>query len=298
LIVSPKVLVTGCRGQLGGDLMSYLGEDYEVVGCDVDDFDIRDAAAVKDAFDRIRPEIVLHTAAYTDVDGCEADCNNALSVNGEATGVIAQQCEVHGARMVYYSTDYVFDGDKDGPYIESDATNPQTVYGQSKLEGERLVAAHCENHLIMRIAWLYGRSGKNFVRTMIRRAHEQQNRAKSGEIIEPIKVVDDQAGNPTWTRDVARQTEKILQGNLTGVIHATATGETSWYGFACELFKLLDLPVQVKPCSSSEFPRPAQRPGSSSLENGRLSELGLSIMPDWRDSLRLFLQQHQTESRI
>lgn len=294
--MSHRILLTGCRGQLGRDLADHLGGGHEVVGFDVDDFDIRDTSAVNRAFAQSEPTAVLHAAAYTDVDGCESDREMAMSVNAEATGVIARACRDHGARMIYYSTDYVFDGCKSGPYVESDATNPQTVYGLSKLEGEREIAANLDDYVIMRIAWVYGLRGKNFVRTMIHLAHEQIGKAKRGEIIEPLRVVDDQIGNPCWTIDIVRQTARILQSDLTGVVHATSEGVVSWYEFACEIFRLLDLPVQISPCSSAQFPRPAPRPANSTLENGRLSDLGLNIMPPWSESLKLFLTSYHTES--
>jgi dTDP-4-dehydrorhamnose reductase len=202
-----KLLVTGSKGQLGRDLISDFSKKYDISGFDIDDIDIRNLEQLKSFFKEKKPDIVLHTAAYTDVDGCEHNVETAMSINAEGTTNIALACREIGAKLIYYSTDYVFDGDKTTPYTETDTPNPQTVYGKSKLEGEKYVTEILEDYIILRIAWLYGAHGKNFVRTMIKLGEEQLKNSKDGQIVTPLKVVDDQIGNPTWTVEIARQTD-------------------------------------------------------------------------------------------
>ena len=283
--------MTGCRGQLGSDLIELLKGEYAVHGVDIQDFDIREYDQVLGCLKEIKPEVVLHTAAYTDVDGCQTNRETATSINAEGTENIARACSEVGAKLIYYSTDYVFDGAKSTPYIESDTTNPRTHYGRGKLEGEKRVTSLLDDYLILRIAWLYGHVGKNFVRTMVQLGFRQMQQTRQGEIITPLKVVDDQFGNPCWTLEIARQTRVVLDNNLTGVFHATSEGETSWYGFARMIFEKLNMPVQVRPCPTEEFPRPAPRPKRSSLENKRLKETGLNVMRRWDIALAEFLDQ-------
>ncbi len=284
--------MTGARGQLGSELVAFFsGRGYPVVGVDVDEFDICDADAVRTAFKRERPDIVLHTAAYTDVDGCESNRDLAQAVNVDGTEHLAKACRKIGARMIYYSTDYVFDGEKPTPYLETDEPNPRTVYGKTKLEGEKAVASWLDEFAVLRIAWVYGKNGKNFVRTMLGLGFKQLREGKAGRIIEPLKVVDDQTGNPCWTLEIARQTERIVANSGHGVFHATSEGETTWFGLAKKIFEILDMPVLVNPCTTEQFPRPAPRPRNSSLENARLKEAGQNVMRPWDAALKEFLQQ-------
>jgi len=288
--VTRRVLVTGCRGQLGSDLIGLPGDRYEITGVDINDFDLCDDAAVRNCLAAVRPEIVLHAAAFTDVDRCESDEAMAMAINAEGTASVARACADVGALMVYYSTDYVFDGASERPYTEEDLTNPQTVYGRSKLAGEERVAAILDNYIILRLAWVYGYHGRNFVRTMIKLGWEQTRAVQRGEIITPIKVVNDQLGNPTWTADIVRQTEAVISSSRRGLFHATAAGDISWYGFAVRIFELLGMNVQVRPCMTEAFPRPALRPAYSSLANRRLQEYGLDVMRPWADALAEFLR--------
>ena len=199
-----EFLVTGCRGQLGRDLMSLLATEHSVQGVDIDECDITDASAVRNTIAEIDPKVVVHTAAYTDVDECESNREQAMIVNAEGTGNVAMACRDSGARMVYYSTDYVFDGANDRPYTESDRTDPTTVYGQSKLQGERAVQTVLDDSVILRIAWVYGRHGKNFVKTMINLGLKQIAAKEAGDEIAPLRIVDDQVGNPCWTMSSVR----------------------------------------------------------------------------------------------
>jgi dTDP-4-dehydrorhamnose reductase len=285
-----KVLVTGCRGQLGRDLVDLLSPRYDVVGIDVEDVDIRDREATAARIAAVSPSVVIHAAAFTDVDACESKIDFAMAVNGEGTRHVAMAAREIGARMIYYSTDYVFDGCKTQAYIETDQPNPQTVYGRSKLAGEKALAELVEDHIIMRIAWVYGRHGKNFIRTMLRLGNEQIVRNRQGEQFAALKVVDDQTGNPTWTVDIVRQTERIMNEDVRGIVHATSEGQVSWYRLACDVFEIQRLPVRVEPCTTDEFPRPAPRPRMSALENARLKSRGLNVMRDYREALMEFLK--------
>lgn len=289
------ILVTGCRGQLGRDLVALFSTEHSVRGVDVDEFDIQDRERTFEVVQKADPGVVLHAAAYTDVDGCEGNRESAMAVNADGAENIALACHKVGARMVYYSTDYVFDGKADRPYTEDDQTDPQTVYGQSKLAGEQVVQGVLDDCVILRVAWLYGRHGRNFVKTMIKLGLKQRHDLHEGRKIAPLKVVDDQLGAPCWTMDIARQTRAVLSGQLTGLFHATSQGETSWYGFTQAIFAAMDIDLVVAPCTSDEFPRPAPRPRRSTLSNQRLNEAGLNIMPDWRTSLEMFLHDHGRE---
>lgn len=288
-------LVTGCRGQLGRDLMDLLATEHTVQGVDVEECDITDTSAVRKTISEINPTVVLHTAAYTDVDGCEAHREQAMLVNSEGTGNVAVACRNLGARLVYYSTDYVFDGTNDRPYNESDRADPITVYGQSKLQGERAVEAVLDEYIILRIAWVYGRHGKNFVKTMIGLGQKQIADKKAGTETTPLRIVDDQVGNPCWTMDIARQTRVVLAGDANGLYHATSEGETTWYGLARAIFATLGMDVEIQPCTSAEFVRPAPRPNRSTLDNSRLMAAGLSVMRPWRTALESFLHEEGKE---
>jgi len=290
-----KVLITGAKGQLGHDLMEILASDYEVVGADIEEFDLRHRSAVQEFFRLRRPDIVVHAAAYTDVDGCESNKDQAMAINGAGTKNIALACKEVGAHLLYYSTDYVFAGDKDAPYSEEDSPDPRTVYGRSKLEGERAIQDILAAHTILRIAWIYGRHGKNFVRTMLKLGADQIKKAEAGESVTPLKVVDDQFGNPTWTVEVVRQTREVLKHRLTGLYHATAHGETSWFRFAAAIFEQMKMPVDLVPCTTDEFPRPAPRPARSSLDNSGLRRAGIDVMRDWNAALSDFLSRHGKE---
>ncbi|MEW5796626.1 MAG: dTDP-4-dehydrorhamnose reductase [Candidatus Zixiibacteriota bacterium] len=288
-----RILITGYRGQLGSDLMLGLAKRYQVSGFDLPEVDIRELRAVLDIVRESRPDIVIHAAAYTDVDGCESDHDLAFAVNRDGTWNVAQACEDIGARMIYYSTDYVFDGRKATAYVESDPPHPATVYGRSKLEGENAVRETVREWAVLRIAWVYGRQGKNFVKTMIRLG--QQQLAVDVDERKSLTVVDDQYGNPTWTVDIVRQTEEVIEHDLRGVFHATSEGEVSWYRFACDIFEELKMKVVVEPCTTRDYPRPAPRPARSSLENQRLKAAGRNVMRDYREALREFLQLHGRE---
>jgi dTDP-4-dehydrorhamnose reductase len=293
MAASGNILITGHRGQLGADLVAGLSPLHKVTGVDLPEVDICDLKQVLKAVRFARPDVVIHAAAYTDVDGCEADHEKAFEVNRDGTWNVAQACAEMGARMIYYSTDYVYDGTSATAYVETDIPNPKTVYGLSKLEGEEAVQDMAPDHAILRIAWVYGRHGKNFVKTMIRIGKQQAAAAPDTRV--PLKVVDDQIGNPTWTDDIVRQTEVILDSDLRGIFHSTAEGETSWYAFARNIFENMKMAVDLRPCTTADYPRPAPRPARSSLENRRLKEAGCNVMRDQRVALAEFLNRYGRE---
>ena len=294
-MAKPKLLITGCRGQLGSDLLKAFADRYMIWGVDIEDFDIGDADAVNDALYSFSPDIILHAAAYTNVDDCESNPKLAMHINTDGTKYIAAACKKIGAKLIYYSTDYVFSGDTDTPYVETDTPAPKTVYGKSKLAGEQHVAEILEDYLILRLAWVYGAKGKNFVRTMIKLGWEQEKTARDGGIITPLKVVNDQTGNPTWTWEIVRQTQLVLEKNLTGICHCTSQGEATWYEFAKAIFDTLNMHVQIKPCTTEEYPRPAPRPKYSVLKNKRLQDAGIDIMKHYREALTEFLTKQKEE---
>lgn len=292
MATTDTVLITGCQGQLGMDLMAHLTTRFTVVGIDQQDLDISNYSGLLELCRMIRPRWVVHTAAYTDVDGCESNPGLAIAVNADGTENVARAAFKVGAKLLYYSTDYVFDGQASEPYVETDAPNPQTIYGQSKLAGEERVRECIENYVIMRIAWVYGQYGNNFVKTITRLGREQLEKKSRGEAIKPLHVVDDQIGNPTWTIEVARQTERMFDSGLFGLFHATAEGQATWYQLTNDIFGYMNLPVEVVPCTSADYPRPAPRPHFSALENQRLNEAGINGMRHYRDALADFLTLH------
>lgn len=295
MAASSRILVTGHRGQLGSDLVTFLAAEHQVSGVDLPEVDITDLNQVLSTVRRLRPDVVIHAAAYTDVDGCETDSETAFSVNRDGTWNVAQACAELGTRLIYYSTDYVFDGTKPTPYIETDLPNPRSVYGRSKLAGEEAVWELLEDYAILRIAWVYGLHGKNFVKTMIMLGKQQLAERKAGRPVSPLKVVNDQMGNPTWTEEIVRQTAKVLDHDLLGTFHATSEGETSWYDFARRVFEILMMDVDIQPCITAEYPRPAPRPARSSLENACLKEVGCNVMRDYQTALEEFLRRYGQE---
>lgn len=271
-------LVIGSWGQLGRELLDVLA-DQAVVGIDRADVDITDPAAVDAAFARIRPTIVVNAAAYTAVDAAETDRDRALAINGTAVGHIARAAAATGvAKLLQVSTDYVFPGTGSTPYPEDAQPGPASVYGQTKLVGERAVLDWLpDSGYVVRTAWLYGEHGNNFVKTMLRL--EQQR--------ETISVVDDQIGQPTAAGDLARQIRLLAESAApAGIYHATNSGQTSWFGLTREIFRLIGAdPDRVHPTDTASFPRPAPRPAYSVLGHGRWAAVGLPAMRPWPDAL-------------
>ena len=277
-----RVLLTGCRGQVGLEVARALRSACKVIAHDRASLDLADATQIAARVREARPHVIVNAAAYTAVDRAETDVAAASAVNALAPGVLGEECRRAGALLVHFSTDYVFDGTKPSPYVESDATNPLNVYGRTKLDGERAIAASGCDHLILRTSWVYGPHGKNFLLTMLRLGAERDE----------LRVVDDQRGAPTSSLQLARLTrELLLERGLararaaSGVYHATAGGETTWCGFARAIFERQERRPRVTPIPSSEYPTPARRPANSVLDTGRLSAALQLRLSDWQTGL-------------
>lgn len=268
-----KILVTGANGMLGQDLCPIL-EDVGafVIETDIDTLDITNTDIVSQAISDIRPDLVIHCTAYTNVDKAEEEPEKAELINVNGTENVAKICGKLGIPLVYISTDYVFDGEKKEPYTPEDKPNPLNVYGKTKLAGEEAVKKYCEKYYIARTSWLYGHYGKNFVETMLEKAGAQQE----------IKVVDDQIGCPTWTVELANGILKLLAMPF-GTYNVCGSGNTSWYGFAKEIFKQSGVDAQLVPCLTEDFPRKAKRPKNSIMDNGKLCR-------NWETALHDYLE--------
>jgi dTDP-4-dehydrorhamnose reductase len=271
-----RILVTGAAGQLGRELVDAAqSAGHEVTALGRVDLDVTDRSAVKRAFTAARPEIVIHAAAWTAVDACETDPERAHRVNTAGSHNVAEEARAAGARTVYISTDYVFDGTKVGPYAEDDVPNPQSVYGRSKLEGEHVMD---KDDLIVRISWICGYHGANMVKTILKLMQSHTD----------LHFVDDQVGNPTLADDAARGILRLIDAGARGVWHLTNQGATSWYGFAGDVLEAAgEDRSRVKPIMTSELqpPRPAERPANSVLANTRMIAAGIEPLPHYRESL-------------
>lgn len=284
-----KILITGASGQLGKDCKRIFHTKHTVYALGSKELDITNHEQVRHHFQLVNPEIVINCAAYTAVDRCETDRENCWRVNAEGPGVIAAACAETGSRMIHISTDYVFDGCKPVPesYSEKEPTHPVSHYGASKLEGEKRVRRKLEDHLILRTAWLYGISGPNFLKTMLRLAVNDPKRI--------IRVVNDQFGSLTWSHRLARQISTLLASDATGTFHATAEGHTTWYEGARFFLEVMDVPFSMEPCTTNDYPTPAKRPINSILENNRLKELGLDRMVPWQEDVTTFANRFRDE---
>lgn len=274
-----RVLVTGAGGQLGADLLRVLaGSPHDVVGLTRAELDVSSAAQVEKAVVDVRPDVVLNAAAYTAVDAAEADEPTAATVNAEGPANLARVCALHGGALVHVSTDYVFAGDATRPYEPADPPGPRSAYGRTKLAGEQAVRELLpERSWVVRTAWVYGETGGNFVRTVVRLAGER----------ETLDVVDDQRGSPTWSRDLAAGLVALAaQAPPPGVYHCTNTGDTTWYGLARAVFAEIGAdPERVRPTTTDAFPRPAPRPAYSVLSDRSWRAAGLAPLRPWRDAL-------------
>ncbi|MFH1690081.1 MAG: dTDP-4-dehydrorhamnose reductase [Candidatus Eisenbacteria bacterium] len=277
-----RVLVTGSAGMLGTELVPLLRGEFEVTAADLDDFDLRDGAATDAFVSRVAPDLIINCAAYTDVDGAEADPAAAFDVNAGGAGNVAAAGERAGARVVQISTDYVFDGTGRRPYREEDEPSPLGAYGRSKHEGERRVIECSSDPLIVRTAWLYGHAGPNFVEKVL-------SLATSGRA---LRVVNDQVGAPTNVRDLAWAIRELIAAEATGVVNATNAGSCSWFDFAREILdRAGHTGVPIEPVTSDEFPRPAPRPGYSVLSLAKLVSLTGREPRNWRDALAEYIAE-------
>jgi dTDP-4-dehydrorhamnose reductase len=277
-----KVVVTGGTGMLGTDVARAAAfVNHEVVAIGHDELDIADAEAVRARIARELPDAVVNCAAYTNVDGAEDDLRTAMDVNGHGARNVAEAAAIVEAPVVYVSTDYVFDGTKDGPYVESDPVHPLSVYGQSKLAGESETARSGERHFIVRTSWLFGTAGRNFVETMLGLA------ADHGEVV----VVRDQVGCPTYTGHLADAIVRLLDTRAYGIHHISGDGSCSWYDFAREIFSQAGTDCRVMSCTTDETGRRAPRPRNSVLESEREDTL---LLPEWQEGLRSYLAERVT----
>ncbi|QQE79199.1 dTDP-4-dehydrorhamnose reductase [Alicyclobacillus sp. SO9] len=274
-----KALVTGARGQLGRDVVSLFSHYHDTFGFGRDQLDITDADTVRKIIREMEPDVVIHTAAYTAVDRAEEDKHQAFVVNAQGSQNVAAAAAEVGAKLCAISTDYVFDGQASTPYTEDSKVNPQSVYGQSKLAGEDYVREITDSHFIVRTSWVFGVHGNNFVKTLL----------KLGKQGKPLKVVNDQFGSPTSTADLAKLLLELVASNRFGTYHASNTGVCSWYDFSREIFRQAGIQVEVEPCTTEEFSRPAPRPAYSVLAHDALRENGFHLLQPWQDALRDFL---------
>lgn len=277
-----KLLVTGVKGQLGYDVCKVLSaRGIEHRGVDIEDFDITNAQAVHDYIAAYRPDGVIHCSAWTAVDRAEDELEKVRAVNAEGPRNIASACKEIGAKLVYISTDYVFPGTGDRFYEPDDPTGPLGAYGVTKLEGEQAVQALLEQYFIVRVSWVFGKNGNNFVRTMLRLAETKSE----------LNVVCDQIGSPTYTADLAPLLCDMVVSEKYGVYHATNEGICSWAEFAEEIFRLAGKDVKVNPVPTSEYPTRAARPLNSRMSKAKLEEMGFSRLPDWHNALVRYLRE-------
>ena len=285
-----RVLVTGVKGQLGHDVMNELAKrNHTGIGVDIEEMDITDAASVERVIKESNVEAVIHCAAWTAVDLAEDEdkIDKVRQVNANGTENIAKVCAELDLKMIYISTDYVFDGQGTRPWEPDDERHPLNVYGQTKLEGELAVSQTLEKYFIVRIAWVFGVNGKNFIKTML----------NLGKTHDQLTVVDDQIGSPTYTYDLARLLVDMVETDKYGRYHATNEGLCSWYEFACEIFRQAAKinpvyeKVHVTPVDSSKYPAKAKRPSNSRMSKEKLTENGFERLPSWQDALERYLKE-------
>ncbi|MGC6177579.1 dTDP-4-dehydrorhamnose reductase [Lacrimispora sp. 38-1] len=277
-----RVLVTGVKGQLGYDVVNELKKrNHEAVGVDIEEMDITDEESVNRVIREAAPDAVIHCAAYTAVDAAEENEELCRNVNARGTGNIARVCRDLDIPMMYISTDYVFNGQGTRPWMPDDNREPLNIYGQTKYEGELEVEENLDKYFIVRIAWVFGVNGKNFIKTML----------NMGKTRDKLNVVADQVGSPTYTFDLARLLVDMIETEKYGRYHATNEGLCSWYEFAGEIFRQAGMNVTVEPVTSDQFPVKAKRPMNSRMSKDKLKENGFQPLPSWQDALRRYLTE-------
>jgi len=282
-----KIAIIGVTGQLGADLKDVLEKEHEIAGLSHTDIEITDIDNVKTVLATVKPDIVLNTAAYHVVPQCEQFPDRAFQINGTGTLNLAKACADLQAKFLHYSTDYVFDGKKECPYVEDDYCNPLNVYAATKLTGENFALNYCDQSYVVRISGIYGKvpcraKGGNFITTMMKLAKEKPE----------VRVVNDEILTPTPTYHIAKNTAALLKSDAYGLYHMTCEGEVSWYEFARTIWEILDLKTPLYPASVHDFPLVVKRPFYSVLENTNLKAVGLNQMPYWKDALLEFLKKH------
>jgi dTDP-4-dehydrorhamnose reductase len=286
-----RILITGRDGQVGRELADSLASLGNVTATSRAELDLTSDDSIRAVVRSVRPHLIVNAAAYTAVDKAESEPELAQRINADAVATLAAEAKAAGASMIHYSTDYVFDGTKTAPYVETDAPHPLGVYGRTKLGGEQALANAGIPYLVLRTSWVYGARGKNFLLTILKLASEKPE----------LRIVSDQFGAPTWSQDIATMTVTIAKHWLTsptdsGVYHLTASGETSWYGFAAEALRLRKLSAPAKefarliPISTAEYPTPAARPKNSRLNCGKLESVFAVRFPEWKNSLGAVLR--------
>lgn len=275
-----KVLVTGVNGQLGYDVVKELEKrEHQAVGVDRERMDLTSSKQIKECIETVKPEAIIHCAAYTAVDKAEDEEELCRRINAIATKEIAEYAKVLDIPMIYISTDYVFDGTKDGEYTEEDIPNPINVYGKTKYEGERYVQELLEKYYIVRISWVFGENGNNFIDTMLRLSKDRDE----------INVINDQLGSPTYTKDLALLLVDMIESNKYGIYHATNEGYCTWYEFAKEIFKVANIDIKINPICTSEYPTKATRPMNSKMSKNKLSKNEFNKLNNWKESLEKYI---------
>jgi dTDP-4-dehydrorhamnose reductase len=291
-----KILITGSNGMLGRALCQEMTSKYEIVGMDVVRLqatgcrlqafvqcDIAERERTIAEIISVSPDVVIHTAAYTNVDGCELDKKKAHKINALGTETVALASQECNAFLFYISTDFVFDGEKKSAYIELDEPNPINIYGQSKLEGEKYVQSILKKFIIIRSSWLFGEGGRNFVNTILEKAQNEKE----------VKVVNNQCGSPTYTNDLASAISRLISvvNSLSGIYHITNSGSCSWYEFAQAIKEIASLDIDIIPISAAQYHSPARRPEVSVLENRRYQEYFGQKLRSWKEALRMYLSE-------
>jgi len=279
-----KIIILGGKGQLGKEFENFLKDKAEIYSFSHLELDVLNQELLIKKIQEIKPEVVINCSAYTKVDKAEEEKEECIKVNAIGAKNVSYASYKVGAKVIYFSTDYIFDGEKESPYTELDSPNPISTYGRSKLLGEIYTSKHNPNHLILRISWLYGINGRNFVKTIIKKAKEEKE----------LKIVSDQKGSPTYTLDVVKQTWELIKKDKVGIYHSANQGETSWYEFAKKIIEKLKINVKISPIKTGEYPALAKRPKYSVLDNYLLKLEGINIMRDWETALNEFLDNYGT----
>ena len=277
-----KILVTGVKGQLGYDVVKVLeSRGHQPVGVDREEIDLMNNNMIQNFITNLKPEAIIHCAAYTAVDQAEEEVEICYQINAEAVKVIAECAKTLDIPMIYISTDYVFDGTKASEYVETDIPNPINVYGASKLKGEQYVQQLLEKFYIVRISWVFGINGNNFIKTMQRLGNEQDQ----------LNIIHDQVGSPTYTAHLAPLLVDMIETNRYGIYHATNEGYCSWYEFAAEIFKQSQLDVTLHPITTDQYKTKAKRPLNSKMSKQKLSDYGFHRLPTWQEALKNYINQ-------
>ena len=282
-----KVMVTGAKGQLGTDVVTELeSRNIEPIGVDIEEMDITDPEAVMNVIGDTKPDAVIHCAAYTAVDAAEDNEDVCRRINADGTRNIAKACQKYNLPMMYISTDYVFNGEGEEPWDPDDLNRePLNTYGQTKYEGELAVEELLDKYFIVRISWVFGKNGNNFVETMLKLAKTHDS----------LNVVADQIGSPTYTPDLSRLLVDMIQTDKYGRYHATNEGLCSWYDFANEIFHQSGIMIYITPVASDEFPTKAKRPHNSRMDKEKLVKNGFDLLPNWKDALNRYLKERKAD---